>query len=545
MVQQARAEGTTSMTESADPTPGASIPPGTDIPAGADILPNVETAPAADASPGAEAPPAIEEPPGIDTPIGSLIEANRLESLGNAAEAIALCEKALDGTEFPDHYFTLARNYFGLAHTGDETFAWKALLAALEGIDQRAKQAGQTDVEFAIGIVRWALEHFADWSRLDVTSSYLRSFIADEEAGKERGATMEAMLREHRRLLEDDDAMMLANTLYRESPLVVRPGRPEESVVRESLFALANQFSQHPGSDVGKHLEGKGFPVPGGYNFQVYDKYLYTSSRAELLRLKSRARGVPAVMIACMPKSASEFLAYTMAEVLSASIVRASIGDPLQGVIVEDWVREIMKGGCVLHDHFGGRAENLAALRNCGVTELFVLVRDPRAVAFSMRNMGEELGVSELIAYILPELGRSAEPAAEPDADPSRVEPERDSRDDEAARRQAPNFALGVRNLSHWIESWVDAEKQGFRVKFVTFSELVSRPMDVMGDILDQSGAGAYRERLSEVLAARGRGSNFRSGDDNAWRKRIPPVVAEDAWLCIPVSVRERLGLVP
>lgn len=447
-----------------------------------------------------------------------LVDANDFETSGNAHKAIELCETALDGTEYPDHYLTLARNYFKLAHAGNEVYAWRALWAAVEGIDRRAKQFQQADVEFAVGIVKWVLEHFSDWNRVDVSTSYLQAQTSDEVRGAESGASMAEFSRKCLSMLEANDAMILANALYRESPLIVRPGRSQESVEREARFALANQFSQQQDSDAGKYLSGLGLPVPGGFNFQLYEKYLHTASKVELLRLKARARGVPTILLTCLPKSASEFFAYTLAETLNAPIVRGTIGDPLRGVIVEEWLREILQGGCVLHDHFGARRENISALRSVNVTKIIVLVRDPRAVAFSLRNMSDELGVSAAVESLVPV-----------------PVPEKDT--------IYPYFVRTVELLADWINSWIVARMQGLNVEFVRFGELVSDPENVMGMVLDQFGADKFKTTLCTVLASKGKGSNFRKGDDNAWRQSIPNARADEAWAVIPPSVKNLLAL--
>lgn len=448
--------------------------------------------------------------------IALLVEANERESAGDSLGAIALCEQALDGTELPDHYFTLARNYFSLAHQGNEIYAWKALLAAVEGIDRRAKEQGQSDAEFAVGIMRWVLDHFADWHRLDVTSSHLHASLMDEQKGLEPGTTMDSIFYDFQQRLETNDPMILANRLYREAPLIVRPGRTRSGIERESRYALANQFSQVQDSDVGQYLDGMGLPVPGDFNYQTYEKYLFTASRVELMRLQARVRGIPAIMLTCLPKSASEFLSYTIADVLEAPVVRGTIGGPMRGVLVEEWVKEIVRGGCVLHDHFFGRKENIAVLQECGVEKLYVLVRDPRAVLFSMHNMGDELGIYEANVDLFPELN-------------SRLN----------------YFSRDVQILSQWIESWIAARENGLGVQFITFNELVTSPMETMTNVLERSGASGYIEKLSETLTKKGKGNNFRRGDDDAWRAHIPDCTAAEAWANIAPSVRSLLGLKP
>ena len=475
-----------------------------------------EPQPGEESGPGEAAATNPAAPP--DERIARLTQANELEVEGDFKGAIAACEAALDGSELPDHYFTLARNYFNLAHRGDETFAWRAAFAALEGLDRRARQEGRGDAEYAVGIVKWVLDHFADWHRQDVPYSYRLGWQIDERRHQEVDTFMRTRLEEYARGLRDDDPASLANRLYRFSPFIVRQGREAAGIEREARFAVASQFSQLARADAAQLVDGLDLPVPGGFNFQSYDRYLLTASRAELARLQARARGVPAIVVASMPKSGSEFLCYSIAETMGAPIARASIGDPLLGVIVESWMREIARGGCVLHDHFSGRPENVAALRACGIGEIHVLVRDPRAVAFSLINMELELGT-----------------AAETSAAPGEA---RAARPDPFA-----NFGNSVRVVSRWLESWIDAGESGIEVRLVRFRDLVERPFEVIGGVLARCGATGFEEKLAETLARRGKGSNFRKGDDNAWRSEASPFAALQGWNAIGPRVRELLGL--
>jgi tetratricopeptide (TPR) repeat protein len=442
--------------------------------------------------------------PGADRVPSELEKANDLESQGDYLGAAALCEKALNGTELPDHYLTLARSYFNLACKGNEIYAWKALLAAIEGIDRRAKEQGQPDIEFAVGIVQWVLDQFADGYRLDVVPSYRNSWSRDKENGLEPNTTMLKKHDEMRELHQHSDPRKFVNVLFEISPLVIRPGRSGGNVERESRFAFASQFGRLPDSSIEEFLHGEGFPVPGGYDHQQYDKYLFTSSRVELKRLQARARGIPSILVTCLPKSGSEYLCYTLSDVLTAPVVRATIGSPFGGRIFDEWVVEIARGGCVLHDHFNGRAENIKALKQSDIKRISVLIRDPRAIAWSLHNMANEFGNNET-------------PIEE--------------------------FAIAVKGFSEWIESWIVAAEHGLSVNFIRFSDLISKPLEVMGDVLKMAGAEAFQEKLSIKLAIGERGSNFRKGDDNAWRTSISESLAAEAWDGISQQVRDLLDL--
>ena len=94
------------------------------------------------------------------------------------------------------------------------------------------------------------------------------------------------------------------------------------------------------------------FPPPGDHGGQQYDRYLLSAAAINRAQIRARANGVPGIVISSMPKSASEFLSSTLAETLQAPSMRVTVGDPVVGTVLGKWVREIVRGGAVTHDHF-------------------------------------------------------------------------------------------------------------------------------------------------------------------------------------------------
>jgi hypothetical protein len=444
-----------------------------------------------------------------------LNEANERESSGDTLGAISLCELALDGSELPDHYFTLARNCYSEASVnGAETLAWKALFAAIDGIECRMKIKGEVDGEFAIGIVRWVLEHFSDWYRLDISGVRAQSRVMDIKNGFQKGTSIRAMFNDVESKLEIDSSLLTINKLFKQSPLIIRPGRSRSGVDRELSYTFASIFSSVEDANAGEYINGLGLPVPGDYENQTYNNYLLTASKVEMQRIKARGRGVPSIMLTCLPKSASEFLCSTLSDILGAPIVRGTVGAPSHGVLVKDWMLEITQGGCVPHDHFSAREENLSVLRNCGINDIFVLVRDPRAAAFSLINMKKDWGLLESWEAMYPDLKSGFE-----------------------------RFEEEVRSLSKWIELWINTKERGVNVKFITFSELTSQPETVLANILNLSSAAQFIPNISKVLTKRAQPSNFRRGDDAAWRDGLSQIDVDKIWAALPLSVRNLLNL--
>ncbi|MCE9561125.1 MAG: hypothetical protein K8U57_03625 [Planctomycetes bacterium] len=446
---------------------------------------------------------------------------NTLEAAGQHREAIALCESVLDGKEIPEFNLALARNHYAIAVKGNEIHAWPAMLAALDGIAKRTEQ--QPDVVHAIGICRWVLSFFSDPHRLDARQffhSYANKNPGDHWWKDADTATPTSTnspapdLEEMERLVTSGQHVRGANALLATVPAVIRHGREPESVGREARYLLATLYSALAGEKVGPLLATDEFPPPGDHGGQLYDRYLLSAAEIHREQIRAQVAEIPGIVITSLPKSASEFLSYTLAETLHAPVLRVTIGHPMLATVYAKWVAAIVKGGAVTHDHFAATDVNLAALREGGLTQIWVLVRDPRSAFWSYEKMQMEYdGVSS------------------------------ESRMDRAAVTRA------VRMLSNWIASWVRAKEAGFPVKFVFFRQLTESPGNVMGEILTSSGAGRFVPLLHETLqqrAERGKvSSNFRKGDDEAWRAGVPAELHEAIWEVIDPSVKQLLGMKP
>jgi hypothetical protein len=104
-------------------------------------------------------------------------------------------------------------------------------------------------------------------------------------------------------------------------------------------------------------------------------------------------------------------------------------------------------------------------------------------------------------------------------------------------------FEEEVRSLSKWIELWINTKERGVNVKFITFSELTSQPETVLANILNLSSAAQFIPNISKVLTKRAQPSNFRRGDDAAWRDGLSQIDVDKIWAALPLSVRNLLNL--
>ncbi|WP_439622384.1 hypothetical protein [Gemmata sp.] len=457
-----------------------------------------------------------------DEQVELLGRVNALEAEGRHREAIALCEGALDGAEIPEFNLALARNHYAIAVRGNEVHAWPAVLAAFDGIAKRCEQ--QPDVVHALGICRWVLGLFADPHRLDAKGFAYRHAAAvpvdrwwgarPEPADPDAPPPPRADLARVEHLLAGGQHVRAANALLAAAPPAVRHAREPEGVAREARYLLATLLAALDGDQVAGLLAADEFPPPGDHDAQHYDRYLLTAAGVRREQLRARAAGAPGIVIASLPKSASEFLSYTLAEALRAPVLRVTIGPPPLGTVHGKWVAAVLEGGAVTHDHFAASAANLAALKAGGLNEIWVLVRDPRAAFWSYERMQSEYdGV-----------------AAAARMDPARV-------------------LHGVKQFGDWVATWVTARDDGFPVRFVYFRDLTESPGPVMGRILQSRGGGRFVAALNDVLQVRAEGgrvsSNFRQGDDEAWRAGVPAELHAAIWDAVDERAKKLLGLKP
>jgi tetratricopeptide (TPR) repeat protein len=463
----------------------------------------------------------LGDPHPSSTPHAALLaQALELELSGRHREALELCESAIGKGPDPDINLALARNAYSLAAAGNEMFAWPALFAALDGIQQLHPRDGH--LAHIIGICRWVLDLFADPHRLKIRrfteQSHARSPVDHWWADglslvkEEADGTPLPTLDELAAMRDRGDHVGLCNALLAAAPTFIRYGRDSAGIAREAAYLLSCVATSIAGEQVNPLLATDDFPLPGDYEGQVYDRYLLIAARVRHQRLRSP--GVPAILLTAIPKSASEFLSSTLSEVIQAPIVRVTIGDPFLGTVNPRWVAEAARGCCVLHDHFAASEINLATLRAVGTSPIHVLVRDPRAVFSSLDRMQGEYD------------GKHP-----------------------TDRRDGLWISRGVKLFADWIDTWVQAEEAGFPVRFIRFQDLTTRPAEIMGEVLDASGATRYRPRLQEILLEREarsqKSSNFRTGHDNAWRTGIPSDLHDTIWSIISPGVKKLLALEP
>ena len=153
-------------------------------------------------------------------------------------------------------------------------------------------------------------------------------------------------------------------------------------------------------------------------------------------QLAAMKRGLPPILIACMPRSASATLTYTLARALDIPVLHISAGSFPNHFLVPSWLNMFLEGGAITQDHFAANDFNLGVLQGRGPRDIFVLIRDPRAAARSQVH----------------HLARGRDGGAEPLA--RRIE------------RQC------TENFIPWLQAWIDCannKKLPFRIHWLTY----------------------------------------------------------------------------
>jgi hypothetical protein len=228
-------------------------------------------------------------------------------------------------------------------------------------------------------------------------------------------------------------------------------------------------------------------------------------------QLAAIARGLPAILIACMPRSASATLTYTLARAVDIPVMHISAGNFPDRYLVPSWLNVFLEGGAITQDHFAANDFNLGVLRGRGPRDIFVLVRDPRAAARSQaRHLARwRNGSSELLAR--------------------RIE------------RQC------LAHFMPWLQAWIDCANdpdQPFRIHWLTYREVCQDPGAILRKIGGVLGADnkaiaahAYTHSLEEERM------HFVEGNDHAWRREVSASTRDVLWGACTPQMRALLDL--
>jgi hypothetical protein len=251
--------------------------------------------------------------------------------------------------------------------------------------------------------------------------------------------------------------------------------------------------------------------MPTGESDLLFSDHVNLSYVLRARQLAAMKRGVPPILIACMPRSASATLTYTLARALDVPVLHISAGSFPNHFLVPSWLNMFLEGGAITQDHFAANDFNLGVLRGRGRRDIFVLIRDPRAAARSQVH----------------HLARGRDGNGEPLA--RRIE------------RQC------TENFIPWLQAWIDCandEKLPFRIHWLTFGEVCRDPGAILRKIAGVLGADnktiaafAYAHSLQEERM------HFVDGHDDAWRREVGSSSRDLLWQACTAEMKTMLDL--
>jgi hypothetical protein len=228
-------------------------------------------------------------------------------------------------------------------------------------------------------------------------------------------------------------------------------------------------------------------------------------------QLAAMKRGLPPILIACMPRSASATLTYTLARTVDVPVMHISAGSFPNHFLVPSWLNMFLEGGAITQDHFAASDFNLGVLQGRGPRDIFVLIRDPRAAARSQ------------VHHLARGRDRGGEPLA------PRIE-----------RQCSENFIP-------WLQAWIDCannKKLPFRIHWLTYGEVCRDPGAILRKIAGVLGADnktiaafAYAHSLQEERM------HFVDGHDDAWRREIGSSSRDLLWQACTAEMKAMLDL--
>ena len=285
-----------------------------------------------------------------------------------------------------------------------------------------------------------------------------------------------------------------------------------ESYFSEALdYYLAALYAHLEQPDRARaHLERVGV-LPGAGGDPLFSDHVRELIELRRQMLAARERGVPFILMASMPRSASASLTQSLSATMNAPVMRMSLGKFPHFYLMPQWLAALSAGGAITHDHFDASPFNLKVLSEAGFRDIFVLIRDPRAAAASYVKWISAIERTELSS-------------------------------DEMEQRIVE---CSVASYYPWLADWI-AAKQGSEVKvhWIKSSDVRTNLAGTIACVLrhfrDQyPGVEKLLDAVKEVKA------NFVVGDDDAWRSSVSPIGKERLWQALPQRALELLGLMP
>jgi hypothetical protein len=325
--------------------------------------------------------------------------------------------------------------------------------------------------------------------------------------------TREGWVSEVKKLQVDNGSIAAVRFLFDQlgTELLVDRNEAYYAEALEFHLGLLEAYCGRPEA-MADHIQ-RSHTMPGPDDDRLYSDHVAISTVTRRHQLHAIANGAPAILIACMPRSASATLVHSVANMLDAPVLHTSIGRFPDYFIAPSWLDMFLEGGAVTQDHFMPNDFNAGVLKSRGRRDIFVTIRDPRAAARSWVHWLARWGSTSSISI------------------------------EEQIEHQC------MENFIPWLQSWIDQLRDKslpYRIHLIKFS-------DITGD-LKQTAHRIARVAQSDTLAT---GPNldraqfeevkihFKQGDDNAWRSEVSEATAKRLWEACSPEIRELLRLNP
>jgi hypothetical protein len=290
----------------------------------------------------------------------------------------------------------------------------------------------------------------------------------------------------------------------------------DEAYYGEALhYHLGLMFGHmgHP-ERMAEHI-GRSHAMPSPEDDQVFSERLNSSRVVRAWQKRAIARGMPPILVACMPRSGSGTLTQTLSALFDMPSLHLSVGWFPNYYLVPSWLGMFLEGGAITQDHFGPGDFNAGVIASRRISDMFVLVRDPRAAACSWAHFT---------------------------AAPHRAAGQADLPFD---RRVEEIFA---KRFVPWLQGWCERAKDpGFhtRVHWLTFREVTTDQPGVLRRICDIMGNEYPALRSLREAPVTEMRSHFVHGNDEAWRDDVAEPTQRCMWEQCPPEMRDLLDLKP
>jgi hypothetical protein len=361
----------------------------------------------------------------------------------------------------------------------------------------------------------WPARQYRDGRRVNPravrsrTPEKMMSLRLPQLAGRQDIGVLRQLTEEGRAVLQNQGGRAAHEQLLNSIGTEVARELNDQYVLEAAHYLLA-ELSAYAGQpeQMAEHMR-LSQTMPSAEDDQLFSDHVNTSHALRSHQLEATERGMPSILVSCMPRSGSATLTHTLAQALDVPVFHLSAGRFPEYFLVPSWLDMFLEGGGVTQDHFGASDFNLGVLSGRKVSDLFVLIRDPRAAARSQAHHERHLNFSD--------------------------EPLEDTIERECNQKFIP-----------WLQRWIDFARHGHppcRIHWLMYPDVATNVADVVrkiGTTLESAYPAVASVRSAQIAEVR---MHFVNGDDQAWKNEVGPSVRRRMWDACTSEIRELLDL--